>query len=222
VSGHGWPRLASEAESEKTWNRAVVELPTPPVSPAGVPGAFQQRSGQPRRHPAGVTIGDVQRKTITVGTFERTYRVAVPPQLPALLLLVLHGMRIDGRRMASWTGLAERGPAAGFSTVFADAWREVWDDQGLGRFDGVDDAAFVKILVDQLVSDGVARAGALFLVGLSNGAFFAECLARHGHLEATGIVLVAGTARAASRRLRTRPSHPTAVLLFAGESGESC
>jgi len=33
----------------------------------------------------------------------------------------------------------------------------MWDDVGLGRSDGIDDAAFIAALVDRLVSDGVAR-----------------------------------------------------------------
>jgi len=158
----------------------------------------------------------VQRRTIALGAFDRTYWLAVPPELPAPLLVVLHGMGLDGCQMARWTGLADRGPAAGFATVFADACQEVWDDQGFGRFDGADDAAFIRTLVDQLVSEGVATVGALFLVGLSNGAFFAEHLARHGQVEPMGLVLVAGTARVASRRLRPRPATPAAVLMFAG------
>jgi poly(3-hydroxybutyrate) depolymerase len=57
-------------------------------------------------------------------------------------------MGLDGRVMATWTGLAARGPEAGFTTVFPDAVSEVWDDAGRGRPDGVDDAAFVRALVD--------------------------------------------------------------------------
>lgn len=64
---------------------------------------------------------------------ERSYTVAraAPPSAP--LLLVLHGMGIGGTVMAEWTGLARRGPAAGFATVFPDGSHEMWDDTGLGR-----------------------------------------------------------------------------------------
>jgi polyhydroxybutyrate depolymerase len=125
-------------------------------------------------------------------------------------------MGLNGRHMAEWTGLAARGPKAGFTTVFPDALKEVWDDNGLGRSDAVDDGAFVKTLVAHLVLQGPARPGFVFLVGLSNGAFFAERLARHGLLDTRGLVLVAGTARELSRRSAPRPVQAAAVLCFEG------
>jgi hypothetical protein len=42
------------------------------------------------------------------------------PERPASLLLVVHGLGLDGPRMAVWTGLAERRTAAGFATICAD------------------------------------------------------------------------------------------------------
>jgi polyhydroxybutyrate depolymerase len=143
---------------------------------------------------------------------ERTYWLAPPAAPAAPLLVVLHGSGIDGRVMATWTGLATRGPEAGFTTVFPDAVSEVWDDAGHGRKDGVDDAAFVRALVGCLAPPG----GTAVLAGLSNGAFFAERLARHGLVDAAGIALVAGTAREASRRTEPRPGRAVAALLIEG------
>jgi len=143
---------------------------------------------------------------------ERTYWLAAPAPPGAPLLVVLHGMGIDGRLMATWTGLAARGPEAGFTTVFPDAVSEMWDDVGHGRRDGVDDAGFVRALVDCLA----APAGTVVLAGLSNGAFFAERLARQGLVDAAGIALVAGTAREASRRTAPRPRRGAAALLIEG------
>ncbi|HKX10570.1 MAG TPA: hypothetical protein VJN67_20390, partial [Stellaceae bacterium] len=54
------------------------------------------------------------------------------------------------------------------------------------------------------------------LVGLSNGAFFAERLARHALLDLLAIALVSGTAREASHRLAPTPLRPCAVLMIAG------
>ncbi len=139
-----------------------------------------------------------------------------PSMRNAPLFLVLHGMGMNGPRMAEWTGLAERGTQAGFATVFPDACKQMWDDVGLGRTDRIDDAAFIAALVERLVSDRVAREGVLFLVGLSNGSYFAERLARHGVVSATGMVLVSGTGRAASRRMVAVPQQATAVLMFEG------
>jgi poly(3-hydroxybutyrate) depolymerase len=140
------------------------------------------------------------------------FQMAAPPtQQPGPLLVALHGLGITSVHMAMWTGLAVRGPEAGFATVFPEAW-----DHGPGRSDGIDDAAFIVALVDQLVSDGIAREGMLVLAGISNGAFFTERLARHGLVQTSAIVLVAGTARESSRRMTLRPPRPTAVLCLVG------
>lgn len=158
----------------------------------------------------------LERQTFEVQGIQRAYWLALPPQTPAPLLVVLHGMGLNGRQMAEWTGLGARGPKAGFTTVLPDALNEVWDDNGLGRSDAVDDGAFVTTLVNRVVLQGLALAGFVFLVGLSNGAFFAERLARHGLLDARGLVLVAGTARELSRRSAPRPVRAAAVLCFEG------
>lgn len=164
-----------------------------------------------RQSPLGL-----ERHSITVHGVERSYWMLPPPVQAAPLLLVLHGMGLNGPRMAAWTGLAERGTEAGFATVFPDAVNEIWDDAGLGWSDGIDDTAFIAALVDRLVSDAVGHERVLFLAGLSNGAFFAERLVRHGLIRPTGIVLVAGTAREASRRVVPHPEQGTAVLMFEG------
>lgn len=168
----------------------------------------------------------MDRRTIVVGGSERAYWLASPVHPEGPLLVVLHGSGIGGSRMAAWTGLADRGPEAGFTTVFPDAAGELtatgtlphrmWDDTGAGRRDGLDDVAFIGSLIDRLVSGWQARPGSIVLAGLSNGAFFAERLARHGLVPAAGIALVAGTARAASRTIRPRPALPAAVLCIAG------
>ncbi len=160
--------------------------------------------------------GGLERRTIVVGGAERTYWMAPQPAPPAPLLMVLHGMGLKGPHMAAWTGLAVRGPAAGFATVFPDAVGEMWDDTGRGRVDGIDDAGFVADLIDRLVSEGNAKDGVVFLAGLSNGAFFAEHLARHGIVRSSGVILVAGTARQAGLQGAPRPAQPAALLCIEG------
>jgi polyhydroxybutyrate depolymerase len=170
------------------------------------------RPSQDRR----IYSAELERRTIDVGGAQRVYWTAPQPANPAPLLVVLHGMGLNGPQMAGWTGLAVRGPAAGFATSFPEAAGEVWDDGGQGRRDTLDDAEFITALIKHQVAAGIARQESVFLVGLSNGAFFAERLARHGDVAARGLVLVAGTARDAIRRDAPRPARPTAVLAFEG------
>jgi polyhydroxybutyrate depolymerase len=71
-------------------------------------------------------------------------------------------------------------------------------------------------VIEELTREGLARADVVVLAGLSNGASFAERLARHAQVPAAMIVLVAGSARAASRRTQPRPTSTAAVLVVAG------
>lgn len=158
----------------------------------------------------GIRPDGLQERAIQVQGRDRIYWLARPAPEGSPLLIVLHGSGLDGPRMAAWTGLAERGPAAGLTTVFPDAARQMWDDGGLGRRDGLDDAAFIAALAERL------GGGPRWLAGLSNGAFFAERLARHGLVDVAGIALVAGGAREASRRVRPRPARPAAFLAISG------
>jgi polyhydroxybutyrate depolymerase len=123
---------------------------------------------------------------------------------------------MNGPQMAAWTGLAVRGPAAGFTTAFPDAIGQIWDDNGQGRLDGVDDGRFISELVNLLAAGGTAAAGPVFVAGLSNGATFAERLGRQGVVRATGVILVSGTAREAPRQATPRPVQAAAVLLIEG------
>src|SRR5271167_56163 len=93
-----------------------------------------------------------ERQTLDVKGVTRTYWVAPQPPdgtpaaahgAPPPLLLGFHGLGSSGSRMAWWTGLAQRGPLAGFLCAFPDALDQIWDDHGCGRRDGADDAAFV-------------------------------------------------------------------------------
>jgi polyhydroxybutyrate depolymerase len=161
------------------------------------------------------------RRTIAVGGIARTYWIAAGSRPNAPLLIVLHGLGMSATVIAKWTRLDTRGPAAGFATVFPEGIAQMWDDTGRGRRDGVNDDAFAQALVPRLADDAIADPRAVFLIGLSNGAFFAERLARAGILTPRGVVLVAGTAREASRQANPRPKLPIALLCFAGTADRS-
>jgi polyhydroxybutyrate depolymerase len=165
-----------------------------------------------RRAPAGLKRG-----RLDVGGVQRTFWLAPAPEARAPLLVAIHGLGMTGRDMAMFTGLASRGPAAGFTTVFPDGWEKVWSDGLRGpRRDGVDDTRFVAALIDRLAADRLAREDAVCLAGISNGASFAEHLARHALVPVRMLALAAGTATEPSREGATAPRAPAAVLMFAG------
>jgi polyhydroxybutyrate depolymerase len=162
-----------------------------------------------------------------VAGVRRTYWLARAPRLAgqraaAPLLIVLHGSGMDGRSMARFSGLATRGPAAGLTTVFPDGWKGAWHAAGPpAREPNLDDARFLTELSSHLEARGAARSWPVFLAGVSNGAWFAEHVARHGLLPVAGLCLVAGTALEFSRRLAPVPLLHTTMVMIMGTGDRS-
>ncbi len=179
--------------------------------------------GQP-----GHGAGELERGAIEVAGVRRTYWLARAPRragqqrAAAPLLIVLHGSGMDGRSMARFTGLARRGPAAGITTVFPDGWKGVWHPaRSPARAPHLDDARFLAELSTHLEVQGAARSWPVFLAGVSNGAWFAEHVARHGLLPVTGLCLVAGTALEFSRTLAPVPLLRTTIVMIMGTGDRS-
>jgi polyhydroxybutyrate depolymerase len=164
----------------------------------------------------------LEQGSIDVAGVLRGYWLARAPQrrgqrANAPLLIVLHGSGMNGRNMARFTGLAERGPAAGITTVFPDGWKGVWHIARPPYAEPeLDDALFLAELSAHLEAEGAARSWPVFLAGISNGAWFAEHLARHALLPVTGLFLVAGTALDYSRRLAPQPLLRASVVIMMG------
>ena len=123
----------------------------------------------------------------------------------------------SGRGMAWFTGLAKRGPAAGVTVVFPDGWQEAWHPvRPPDAEPKLDDARFLLELATHLEGLGAASSWPVFLAGLSQGARYAEHIARHGLLPVTGLFLVAGTALECSRRLSPAPQLRVGMTLVIG------
>ena len=183
--------------------------------------AVRDRLRQRMMRRAGLEVpAGLQQRSLEVGEQTRTFSVASAARQPAPLLVALHGGGGTGQGIAAGTGLATRGPAAGFTTVFPDGVAHVWNDgrdaPRLASRAGVDDPAFIKALVDQLVTEAAVPRTPVFLAGISNGALFAEYLARHAILPIAGIALIAGTGTVTARQAVPVPRQATQVLAFAG------
>src|SRR5580693_4640967 len=170
------------------------------------------------RHSGGwQAAGELERGAIQVAGVRRTYWLARARNPKAPLLIVLHGSGMNGKSMAKFTGLGVRGPAAGITVVFPDGWHGVWHALHAPRKEpALDDATFLRELSYQIEGEGAARSWPLFLAGVSNGAWFAEHLARNGLLPVAGLFLVAGTGLEASRRLAPVPVQRASVDVMVG------
>ena len=187
-----------------------------------------------RREPGGHDLGNLERRELDIAGVRRTYwlaRARVTPSASAPgsgdpgyppLLIVLHGSGMSGHAMARFTGLAARGPAAGITTVFPDGWKEAWHPARPPESEpDLDDVLFLATLSAHLEAIGVAQAWPVFLAGVSNGALFAEHVARHGLLPVAGLFLVAGTALEFSRRSALAPVLRATVTCVMGTADPS-
>jgi polyhydroxybutyrate depolymerase len=165
--------------------------------------------------------GELVRGEMQVAGVQRSYWLARAPRrhgqpLPPLLI-ALHGPGMDGRAMAWFTGLAWRAPAAGLTAVFPDGWKGAWHPvRAPARRPDLDDARFLAELTTRLEEIGAARSWPVLLTGISQGASYAEHVARHGLLPVTGLFLVAGTALDHSRRLVPVPQLRASMVLVMG------
>jgi polyhydroxybutyrate depolymerase len=165
---------------------------------------------------------ELERGEIEVAGVRRSYWLARAPRRPGQqmappLLIALHGSGMDGRAMASFTGLAKRAPAAGITTVFPNGWNDAWHTARAPAGEPeLDDARFLAELTGHVEGLGAARSWPVFLAGISQGARYAEHVARHGLLPVTGLFLVAGTALEFSRDLEPVPQLRASVTLIAG------
>jgi poly(3-hydroxybutyrate) depolymerase len=159
----------------------------------------------------------LQLRTLDVDGIERTYWLTEGrPRAPAPLLVALHGIGETGHKLARRSGLAEACGDAGFNVVFPDGLERVWDDHGTGRRDGADDDRFFAAMVAWMEARGEIGEQPPFVVGVGNGACFAERLAREGVHPLAGVALVGGTARVASRQLTPHPVGPIPLLAILG------
>jgi polyhydroxybutyrate depolymerase len=164
---------------------------------------------------------ELEQGVIEVAGLRRSYWLARAPrrpgQPPPPLLIALHGADMDGRSMAWSTGLGSRGPAAGITTVFPDAWKGSWHPaRPPAREPDLDDARFLAELTGHLEGLGAGRSWPVFLTGISQGARYAEHVARNGLLPVTGLFLVAGTAAESSRRMTPVPQLRASMVLVMG------
>jgi poly(3-hydroxybutyrate) depolymerase len=167
-----------------------------------------------------MTPVDLQIRTLDVDGIERTFWLCESRlRAPAPLIVALHGHGMTGPKLARASALADAASAAGFNIVFPDALERIWDDHGMGRRDRADDDKFFATLIDYLRRRGEIGDADPFLVGVENGACFAERLSREGVHALSGAALIAGTAREASRRLTPRPRRSLPLLIAVGARG---
>lgn len=118
----------------------------------------------------------VERRTLRVIDRERVfylYRPARTLKTPAPVVFALHGGggRGLGMRRLGFEPLADKD---GFVVVYPDGWNNGWYDGRLGerilrRGEGVDDVAFMRMMIDTLIAEKIADPARIYATGPSNG-----------------------------------------------------
>ena len=123
--------------------------------------------------------GEHQR-TITVGEWERSYLVHIPPTYDRRqrtpVVLALHGAETNSLLMAAFSGLNQKADEAGFVVVYPDGtglgpfrrWN-AGEIQGQKPEDLPDDVAFLERLLDDLATVVHVDSRRVYATGMSNG-----------------------------------------------------
>jgi len=169
--------------------------------------------------------GAVQDHSITVDRRARSFTTYVPARrvLDAGLVLVLHGSSMSGRRMRAATayGFDELADRAGFVAIYPDGYGGYWNDcRAVGDYvskrERIDDVAFLRAVVDELIARHDVPADRVFAAGLSNGGQMAFRLAYEAPDLVTAIAAIAASIPAAGNQTCSASGRPVATMIING------
>ena len=172
--------------------------------------------------------GDAER-SVAVGGLKRTYFVHEPairkPGQPLALVVVFHGGGGNARNAARMSGMNARADREGFLVAYPDGTGPIagalltwnaWICCGYALDNHVDDAGFVRALVDALAHDYPVDRKRIYATGLSNGGMMTY---RVGCDLADVFAAIAPVAGALNTD-ECRPAAPVSVIIFHGTADQ--
>ncbi|HEY3804019.1 MAG TPA: PHB depolymerase family esterase [Kofleriaceae bacterium] len=177
--------------------------------------AAPDATARPSRQADAPVAGE---RSLDVGGTHRTYALHVPAnahdRMP--LVIVLHGGFGNGRQSERKDGFDAVADREGFAVAYPDGLERHWND---GRIDNgataVDDVAFVRTLIDELVAHDKIDPARVFVTGMSNGGMMTYRLGCELADKIAAIAPVSGPL-AASLATTCRPARPLPVLAMHG------
>ncbi len=139
-----------------------------------LPMAWAAPPAKPGRH------GEFPTVALRVGNDERSYRLVVPKTVnlvrPAALVIALHGMGIDSKDlMPVYSGLNATAETHGFILAYPAADGPTW---GLLPRKAIADLEFFDALLSRIQHEYRIDPRRIYLVGMSNGGYFAHLIAK--------------------------------------------
>src|SRR5215470_11867962 len=124
--------------------------------------------------------GDFGSETVKVGNATREYRLVVPKTVdlakPAPLVVAFHGMLVDSKDvMPQYTKLNETAEKHGFIIAYPNAIGKSW---GIALKKVKNDLAFFDALLRKLAATYRIDPDRVYVVGMSNGGYFAHMVGR--------------------------------------------
>ena len=128
----------------------------------------------------GPKHGDFGSETVKVGDVTREYRLVVPKTVdlakPAPMVVAFHGMLIDSKDvMPQYTKLNETAEKHGFIIAYPNAIGKSW---GIAPEKVKNDLAFFDALLWKLAATYKIAPDRVYVVGMSNGGYFAHLVGR--------------------------------------------
>jgi polyhydroxybutyrate depolymerase len=108
------------------------------------------------------------------------------------VILVFHGMNMNGAMMPAFTGMNAAADRYGYIVVYPFGYNNVWND-GLQQR-AADDVGFVQDMLGALAHELNVDQNHIYACGLSNGGYFSQRLACDlpGRIQAIAVVAAAG------------------------------
>ncbi len=124
--------------------------------------------------------GEIGGRRIEIGDQTRTYRLTVPKTVdltkPVSLVVAFHGMLIDSKDvMPKYTRLNETAEANKFIIAYPEAVGKSW---GIDPEKVSSDLAFFDALLAQLEAEYKIDPDRVFVLGMSNGGYFAHLVGK--------------------------------------------
>jgi polyhydroxybutyrate depolymerase len=124
--------------------------------------------------------GEFASESVKVGTATREYRLVVPKTVdltkPAPLVIAFHGMLIDSKDvMPKYTKLNDTAAKHNFIIAYPEAIGKSW---GLSPDKVKNDLAFFDALLTKLSADYKIDPKRIYVLGMSNGGYFAHLVAK--------------------------------------------
>lgn len=180
--------------------------------------------------PVKPSLGGVLRqRSLPAGDMARHFLSYIPAGLPANapLLIVLHGLGIDSRKIRVFTGyqFEKLADQYGFAVVYPDGYGKSWNDCRIGsntpaKKKNVDDVGFLQDLIEHMRRENGIDPARVYAMGYSNGGQMGLRLLAEQPAMLAGLA-VAGTNLSVQQDSLCTFSKPTPRVMFASGTADS-